>query len=214
MKGKQFMSRRLGALLGAPIIFIAALFLASCSTQPVMVSEWSNPNYNSPGFDRIMVGSAGEQDSIRRNLEDEFVAQLGAAGLRALPGYRYVREDEKIDETGLKDAAQRVGTDAAIIVRSVNVEQKTNVPPPIYPSIGIFGPNVGASWSGFPGVLGVQRYKVYTSEVTLYDVKRNETVWTGTVRMSEPDNVNAAIKGYVGTVIKALSDKNLLGAKK
>jgi len=62
--------------------------------------------------------------------------------------------------------------------------------------------------------LGVQRYKVYTSEVTLYDVKRNETVWTGTVRMSEPDNVNAAIKGYVGTVIKALSDKNLLGAKK
>jgi hypothetical protein len=207
------MSRRLVSLLDVAVIVIATIFLASCSTQPMMVSEWSNPNYKSIGFDRIMVGSAGEQDTIRRNLEDEFVAQLGAAGIHALPGYRYVLENEKIDEVSFKEAAQRAGTDAAIIVRSVNVEQKTNVAPAISPSIGIFGPNVGVSWSGLP-VSGVYRYKVYTSEVTLYDVKRNETVWTGTVRMSEPDNVNAAIKGYVGTVIKALNDKDLLGAKK
>jgi len=214
MMENLFMSRRLAALLDAPIFLMAALLLAGCSTQPMMVSEWSNPDYNAPAFDRIMVGSAGEQDSMRRNLEDEFVAQLGAAGIHALPGYRYVTGDEKIDETRLREAAQRAGTDAAIIVRSVNVEQKTSVAPAISPSFGIFGPNVGATWSGFPGVSGVNRYKVYTSEVTLYDVKRNETVWTGTVRTSESDNMNAAIKSYVGTVIKALGDKNLLGAKK
>jgi hypothetical protein len=180
----------------------------------MLVSEWSNPNYNAPAFDRIMVGSASEQDSMRRNLEDEFVAQLGAAGIDALPGYRYVTGDEKIGETKLREAAQRAGTDGAIFVRSVNVEQKTNVAPAISPSFGIFGPNAGVTWSGFPGVSGFNRYKVYTSEVTVYDVKKNEAVWTGTVRTSESDNVNATIKSYVGTVIKALGDKNLLGAKK
>jgi len=195
-------------------LITAILFLAGCSTQPMMVSQWSNPSYNSVAFERIMVGSVGEQDSIRRNLEDEFVAQLRTAGIQALPGYRYVTGDEKIDETGIKDAAQRAGTDGVIVVRAVNVEQKTNVAPAIYPTFGIFGSNVGATWSGFPGVAGVHRYKVYTSEVTLYDLNRNETVWTGTVRTNEPDNASAAIKSYVETVIKALNDQNLLGAKK
>jgi hypothetical protein len=214
-KRVRFMSLRLASFFGVLIGITAVLVVAGCSTtQPMMVNEWSNPGYNAPAFDRIMVGSAGEQDSIRRNLEDEFVVQLRTAGIHALPGYRYVMGDEKIDEVAFKEAAQRAGTDAAIIVRSINVEQKTNVAPAIYPSFGIFGPNVGATWSGFPGAPGVYRYKVYTSEVTLYDLKKNETVWTGTVRTTEPDNVNAAIKSYVGTVIKALNDKNLLGGKK
>jgi hypothetical protein len=213
-KRAQFMSRRLASFLDIPIVITAILVMAGCSTtQPMMVSEWSNPGYNAPAFDRIMVGSAGEQDSIRRNLEDEFVAQLRAAGIDALPGYRYIVGEDKVDETAFKAAAERAGTDAAIIVRSINVEQKTSVPPAVYPTFGVFGPNVGATWSGIPAA-PVYRYKVYTSEVTLYDLKKNETVWTGTVRTTEPDNVNTAIKSYVGTVIKALNDKNLLGGKK
>jgi hypothetical protein len=197
-------------------IVIPILVLTGCSTttQSTMVSEWSNPSYNWPAFDTIMVGSSGEQDSIRRNLEDEFVAQLKAAGIHALPGYRYTAAgDDKIEDTSFKEGAQRAGADAAIVVRSINVEQKTHVPPAVYPTFGIFGQNVGATWSGIPAA-PVYRYKVYTSEVTLSDLKKNETVWTGTIRTTEPDNVNTAIKNYVATVIKALNDKNLLGAKK
>jgi hypothetical protein len=41
------------------------------------------------------------------NFEDEFLVQLRAAGVDALPSYRYIAEDEKIDETKLKQAAQR-----------------------------------------------------------------------------------------------------------
>jgi hypothetical protein len=207
---------RRASFVGVTRIVLSLLVLTGCSTttQSTMVSEWSNPSYSSPAFDRIMVGSSGEQDSIRRNLEDEFVAQLKAAGVQALPGYRYVAAgDDKIEDTSLKDAAQRSGSDAAIVVRSINVEQKTHVPPAVYPTFGIFGQNVGATWSGIPAA-PVYRYKVYTSEVTLYDLKKNETVWTGTIKTTEPDNVNTAIKNYVATVINALNDKNLLGAKK
>jgi hypothetical protein len=214
-KRGQFMKLGLASFWGASIVVIALLVLTGCSTtiQSTIVSEWINPSYNSPAFDRIMVGSSGEQDSIRRNLEDEFVAQLKTAGIHALPGYRYAAGDDKIEDTGLKEAAQRAGTDAAIVVRSINVEQKTHVPPAVYPTVGIFGQNVGATWSGIPAA-PVYRYRVYTSEVTLYDLKKNETVWTGSIRTTEPDNVNTAIKNYVATVIKALTDKKLLGAKK
>ena len=46
----------------------------------------------------VMVGGLSEQTSVRRNFEDEFLTQLKAAGVDVLPSYRYVPDDEKIDD--------------------------------------------------------------------------------------------------------------------
>jgi hypothetical protein len=101
-----------------------------------------------------MIGGPGEETSVRRNFEDEFLARLRAAGIDALASYRYMAEDEKLDETKLKEAAQKAGADAIIFARSLQVEQKTNIGPsyiPPYTSVGIFGSHVGASWHGLGG---------------------------------------------------------------
>jgi hypothetical protein len=197
-------------------IFIAALALGGCSTTKMIVNEWSNPGYSATSFGKIMVAGASTQISIRRNFEDEFVTQLKTVGVDGLPSYRYIPEDEKIDEAKLKQAAQKAGADAAILAQSVNVEQKTEYGPSYYPvpSFGFFGSHFGASWYGPYGAPSVYRYDVYTSEVTLYDLAKNSVVWTGTIKTTEPDNVNAAIKGYVEAVVKALNEKNLLGIRK
>jgi hypothetical protein len=47
-------------------------------------------------------------------------------------------EDEKLDETKLKEAAQKAGADAVIFAQLVQVEQKTNIGPsyiPLYTSL-------------------------------------------------------------------------------
>ena len=200
----------------ALLVLTAALALAGCSTTKPIVNEWSNPGYTSSSFARIMVGGAGEQTSILRNFEDEFVAQLRAAGVDALPSYRYIPEDQSIDEAKLKQAAKGAGADAAILARSVNVERKTEYGPSYYPgtSFGVFGSHVGASWSGLYGAPSIRHYDVYTSETTLYDVAKNDVVWAGTVQTTQPENVNTAIKSYVEAVVKALNEKNLLRIKK
>ena len=126
-------------------------------------------------------------------------------------------EDEKLDETKLKEAAQKAGADAVIFARSVQVEQKTNIGPsyiPPYTSFGIFGSHVGASWHGLGGAPSVYHYKEYTSETTLYDVAKNEVVWTGTIKSVEPENVQTAIKSYVEAIMKALQDKNLISSSR
>jgi hypothetical protein len=201
--------------IAAVSVLGAAVALAGCSTTKMLVSEWSNPGYSSPSFKRIMVGGIGGQTSIRRNFEDEFVTQLRAAGVDALPSYRYAPDDERIDEAKIKEAAKAAGADAAIIARSVSVEQKTEVGPSYFPSpaFGIFGRHVSATWYGLYGVPSVHRYDVYTSEATLYNLAKNEVVWTGTVQTTETDNIKTAIKNYVETVIQALNQKNLLGMK-
>jgi hypothetical protein len=55
---------------------------------------------------------------------------------------------------------------------------------------------------------------VYTSETTLYDLRKNEVVWTGTIQSSQPENTQAAIKKYVEAVMKALDEKRLLDGRR
>jgi len=199
-------------LLGLLGIVFVTLALNGCSTAtPPIVSEWRNPAYASGPFKRIMVGGPSGETSVRRNFEDEFVVQLQGAGIDGLASYRYIPENEGIDENKLKQAAQKARADAVLFARSVKMEQKTNFGPTFpYLSFGIFGSNVGASWSGLPGASGAYRYNEYTSETTLYDVAKNELVWTGTTKTTEPENMQTAIKSYVEAVMKALDAQNLL----
>lgn len=195
-------------------VVIVALSLGGCAAATPIVSEWRNPAYSAASFKRILVGGLGGETSVRRNFEDEFVFQLRAAGIDALPSYRRLAEDEKLDETKLRQIAREAGADATLFARSINVEQKTELGPSYpMPWFGIFGSNVGATWQGSYGAPSVHRYTEYTSETTLFDVGKNEVVWTGTIKTAEPENVKAGIKTYVDTVMKALQEKNLLPAR-
>ena len=200
------------SLLTVVEIILVALALAGCSAVNPIVSEWHNPRYTSASFKRVMVGGLGGDSSIRRNFEDEFTRQLRAAGVDALPSYRYIRDEEKIDEDRLKQAAQGAGADALVFARSVRVDQKSQYEPTYFPwtTFGVFGSHWGGTWSGLGGVPSVYRYNEYISETTLYDVVKNEVVWTGTLKMTDPDNVRTAIETYVAAVMKALEGKNLI----
>ena len=197
-------------------ILLLVIGAGGCATRGMLVNEWSNPEYRRPRFDTIMVGGIEGATSIRRNFEDEFVAQLRSTGTNALPSYRHVQNEEKVDEAKLKQAARQSGADAVIIARLISVEQKTELGPSVYasPAFGIFGRNVSATWYGLFGRPTVERYELYTSETTLYDLKRDQVVWTGTLQTAQRENTQVAIKNYVATVIKALDEKEFLDGKK
>jgi hypothetical protein len=202
-------------LLGVLGFLFMALALNGCSTTATpIVSEWRNPAQTSGSFQRLMIGGPSGDVSVRRNFEDEFVTQLAAVGVNASPSYRYMPENDETNENNLKQAAQKARADGLLFMRSVKVEEKTNYPtigPEI--SFGIFGSNAGAGWSGIPGSSGPYRYNEYTSETALYDVAKNELVWTGTLKTKEPSNVQTAIKSYVQTITKALAAQNLFPKK-
>jgi len=192
------------------VVFIALCF-GGCSTVAApIVSEWRNPAYAAGPFRRIIVGGPTGDISVRRNFEDEFVAQLQAAGVTAVPSYKYIPEDQGIDEAKLKQAAQEAHVDALLFPKSVQVEQRTKYGPAFPLSLGVYGANVGAAWSPPIGAPNVDHYNEYTSETVLYDVGKNELVWSGTIKTTEPENARTAIKSYIETVIKSLEAQNLL----
>ena len=191
-------------------IFVV-LTLGGCSTGTAIVSEWRNPGYAAGYFKRIMVAGPAGQPSLRRNVEDEFVARLRASGIDALPSYRYISEDEKLDESNLKQAAQKAGADALLFARAMRMEAKTESPSYFpYSWFGFFGSHFGVSWSGPASGPGPYRYNEYTSETTLFDISKNEAVWSATIRTREPESERAAIGSYVKAVMKTLDEKNLV----
>lgn len=197
-------------IFGLPAMAVA-LALAGCASTQI-VSQWGNPAYKSPHFRKVMVIGVSRQTSIRRTFEDEFVARLKAAGLNAVPSYQYIEEDGQVGEARLKQAVKQAGADAAIITRLVKVEQKTTVTPGFYepvPAYGFYG-WYSSGWLGYYEPPRVYQYEVYTSETSLYDMVKNQVVWTGTVQTTAPGDIHKEIKYYVETVIRALDEKKLL----
>jgi hypothetical protein len=71
-------------------------------------------------------------------------------------------------------------------------------------------PWYSAGWLGYYEPPRVYRYDAYISATTLYDVRRNGLVWSGTVQTTAPGNLNKEIQHYVATVVKAFKKANVI----
>ena len=190
---------------------ITMLMFAGCAATE-LVNQWSNPAYTAPWFKRVMVIAVSRQASIRRNFEDEFVAQLKAAGVDAVPSYQYIQDEGQAEEGRLNEAVLKAGADAAIITRLVRREQKTDITPGFYqpaPTFGFYG-WYSSGWVGYYEPPRVYQYEVYTSETSLYDVRKNQVVWTGTAQTTAPGDINKEIRDYAEIMIQALKEKKLI----
>jgi hypothetical protein len=199
------------SILRLGVVVLAILGMTSCaSTQ--LVNQWRNPAYTSPSFKNVMVIGVTKQAAIRRTFEDEFVAQLKAAGVNATPSYRYIPQDGPVGEVVLKQALKEASADAVIITRLVRVQEKTEIAPGYYPpdpGMAIH-PLYTTAWNDYYEPPIVYRSEVYTSETSLYDTVKNQVVWKGTAQTEAPGNINQEIKNYAAIVIGALKEKDLV----
>ena len=191
-----------------------AIVLTACGASTKIVNQWVQPDYTAHSFRKIMIIGVSKQPSIRRTFEDEFVKQLKAVGVDAVPSYLYIPEAGQVTEGRLQEAVKRANADGVMITRLVRVEKKTQVTPGFYQpapalSYGFYG-GYSSAWMGYYEPPRVYQYDVYVSETTLYNTAQNQLVWTGTAETTDPGNINKEIAGYVNTVIDALKNKNLL----
>jgi hypothetical protein len=193
------------------VVSVAALGLVSCaSTQ--LVNQWSNPAYASPSFKKIMVIGVTKQSAIRRTFEDEFTAQLKAAGVNATPSYLYIPQDGQVGEATLKQALKEAGADAVITTRLLRVQQQTEVAPGYYapdPAMAAH-PFYTNAWNGYYEPPIVYHSEVYTCETSLYDTTKNQVVWKGTAQTEARGNITQEIKEYAQAMISGLKDKRLI----
>jgi len=163
-------------------------------------------------FKRVMVIGVTKQAGIRRTFEDEFVAQLKAAGVNATPSYLYIPQDGPVGEAVLKQALKEAGADAVMITRLVRVQKKTEIAPGYFPPDPAMAvhPLYTTAWNDYYEPPIVYQSEVYTAETSLYDTVKNRVVWSGTAQTTAPGNISQEIKNYAEIIISALKDKKLI----
>jgi hypothetical protein len=195
-----------------PFGLALAAGLAACASTS-LVNEWKAPEYAGPGFQRIMVMGVTHQTSTRRLFEDEFVAQIKAAGIDAVQSYTVLPEDGPVDEEKLVRAVGAAEADGVISTRLVKVEQKMHVtsghyrPAPYRDFYGWYS----TTWMGFYDPPMVYQYDLYTSETSLYAMPENKVVWSGTARTAAPgSDIRKEITAYARIMIKAMQAAKVL----
>ena len=193
------------------VLFIALTVSSGCASTKI-VNEWREPDYIPPPFKKVVVLGIAKDPILRRSFEDEFVAQLRASGMEAVPSYQFMPGDGRASEARLLKAVKQTGADAAIMTRLVRVERRAQITPGYYNAYPVYGFYrwYSSAWTGFYEPPRVYNYDVYTSETSLYDLNRDRMVWGGTVQTTDPGDIRKEIKNYVHIVIAALKENGLL----
>jgi hypothetical protein len=196
------------------LIAVALILTVAGCTSTKLVNQWENPHHVPARFERILVIGVSQHPGVRRTFEDAFAARLKAEGVDAVPSYLAIPEDGPVPEARLREAVEQTRADGVLLTRLARVERRTQVSPGYYapaPAWGFgFYPWYSSAWLGYWEPPRVYQYDVYFSETSLYDVPRNELVWSGTVQTRAPRELTREIQRYVDTVVKALKKEQVL----
>jgi len=197
------MKRRHGRAVGRAILSAAgiALVLAGCGTTR-FVSTWKNPAAAPVGKAQgqvIIAGVAVEDLSIRRAAEDALAAELTKRGLKGVPSYTVLPSGVK-EESQAKEAFEKIGATAVVVMRPVRAEQEVTATPMVHPSPhhrGFWGDYYGRGWNQPYSTAWVQTDTVITVETLLFSLDQNMLIWSGQSKTTNPSEVGSFVRELV-----------------
>jgi hypothetical protein len=175
------------AAVGRRVNVLSGLLLAACASTPNLTASWRDPALSGPLPGKLIVVGVTQSDAARRIFEDGFAQGLRSAGRDAVASHTLAGESGQISNERMKEAIVASGAAGVLTARVARVDQKVDVVPgvpPPYMGRGYYG-WYGSAWAmSQPEVM---QYQEATIETTLWDVKSDRVVWTGTTRTTETD---------------------------
>jgi hypothetical protein len=209
-------------LLGAASL---ALLLAGCATT-TFTSIWKAPDAKPlqlQAGDKVVAMVVAESISLRRSGEANLADELDKRGLKGVPAYNLLSDDDIKDEAKAKAAIEASGAVAAIVLRPKGQEQKVTSTPPVYYGSSYYGsPYYGGFWGGGyyghgwvgaydPGTIRTDTY--VSIETVIYDLRQNKLVWAGQTKTMNPSDVESFVGELADAVSRELRASGLVAKK-
>jgi hypothetical protein len=200
-------------LLGAASL---ALLLAGCAATTTFTSIWKAPDAKPLQFqagDKVVAMVVAESTSLRRSGEANLADELDKRGLKGIPAYTLLSDDEIKDEAKAKAAIEASGAVGVIVLRPKGQEQKVTSTPATYYGPSYYGSSYyggfwgggyyGQGWGGAydPGSIRTDTY--VSIETVIYDLRQNKLVWAGQTKTMNPGDVEM----FVGELANAVSSE-------
>lgn len=199
------------------------LLLSACSTSEI-IGSWSEPALTGGGFHNVLVIGVAKNDMVRRTYEDMMVARLKEKGIQASPSYRFMNQNEKVEEGVVKKHLQQNNMDGVMVTKLIDKRTETVVTPAqttvrtgdYYGSYRGGGynryyPNYAASYDIVSTPATIQNYDVLTIETTLYKVQgeQEQPAWSAQSETAPGGNINSDLSELVDKLIKDMASQGV-----
>lgn len=205
-------STRVTALLAA--VAASAALLGCATPATTLDAQWVNPAFvGKKAVRHVMVMSAARDSTNRRIFEDQMVAALTAAGLKATQSYKFIPESAPVSEARLRRAVAEAGVQQVMVSRIVNVSTQVNVTP---------GMVMGPGWGGFAGYQNSMWATSIPPQVTttqnvnvdtrVFDANDSEVIWSAstTTAAGASPSVPQLITQFVDLIVSTMTKDGVL----
>jgi len=190
------------------LLGIALLGLAACASTRLIV-QWTNPSYDRPPIEKLLVVGVIGLPGPRRVFEDELVVAFRAAGVEAVPSYTVIEEDGQATKVALRRALRETATEGVLVTRLVDTASKIQLAPRDLFAAGLYD-DYSATWVGYYSALDVYPVKIVTSETSLYGPGAESLIWSGTAETFGPNDIRKETRELANLVIDALRAQGIL----
>jgi len=204
------------------LIFLLVIgLLFSCSSSE-LVENWKNPDIDNFEAQKVFVIGITADLKNRKSFENKLTSVLKKNGVNAVKSLdffeNFYSKSPKTEEEllELEEELLQEGFDAILLSKVVGIEEKITMVSAIR--------NIDRTFKSFRDDYYQNQeiyydqdyysaYKVFHAQSTLYCIcpeKERETIWRGTIDITEPETVKKAINDYVRVLIWALREQKLL----
>ncbi|WP_291968058.1 hypothetical protein [Maribacter sp.] len=198
-----------------------SLMLMGCSSIS-LVENWKNPDIVLFNANKVLiVGMAQDKnnrESFETKLQHEF-SERGVEAWRSIDIFDLSLTDSRKTETELDNVEQSLldkDFDAILLTKITGSENRES----FVKSISRWDDHQSRFNDDYLEHQGIyyddnyyEKFTVYHAETTLYCIcegKERAMIWRGIIEITEPDNIDKAMKDYVKMVIIAMEEQDLV----
>ena len=196
-----------GIVVRAALVLIVLAVVACAGTT--LTKSWRSPDYRGQPFKKLLVVGVSDWPELRRSFEEEFVKELKAAGVDAVPSFVLLPETGQADEAQLTQAVKEAGADGALITHLIRVDVQTEVKQVYMPvEIGFYD-GYAVAWAGSYKV-PVSHTDTVVLETDLYSVQDSQLVWSATTQTVAATSIQKDLPGFAKLIIGELRRQKLI----
>ena len=196
----------------ALLLFTVLLITLTACTTTKLSGSYTDEGLAGKKFQHILIIGAAKQPDIRKQFEDEFVRQLQAQNVKAIPSHTILSADKMMDRNIISTKISELGVDSVLVTRLVGVEKKREidsgstyrVPYAYYSKMHEYYKKGFESEEASP----LTTHKVISLETNIYDAETEKLVWATASDVQVQDKISKLSKDFIKAVIsKMLSDE-------
>ena len=191
------------------VLVVLGALLGGCASTALRDS-WRDPQWSGRPLKNVLVIGVARSQSNRRVFEDGFAQALQGEGVGGRASYPILPEEGAIPNARIKEAVAQAGADAVLITRVLRIQRNVQVTPgyvvPGYAG-GFYGWYSG-TWMTVPP--SIDQYEVLTIESTLWDMRTERAVWSGTSESTDVKDVTTLTGELASVLIKKMKEDRVL----